>query len=400
MRPHRVSRLLGWAFAITLIGYPLAGLVAVFLRMPSWATSYPFRFAVVAISAWLVVRATQVRPRGRLPGLLAVFWAMYVLRLLVDTVNGPPGAPEALFFFVITTLIPVTALARAAPHWDEWQAARAVFWLGSAICLGGVLLGTGVIATDRQLDTTTRLFLDTVNPITFGHVATSTLIGALALAYGRQRTIRWPVLAAGAAAALGCLTVAGSRGPVVALAVCALALALVQRRLGMLLVLAAAGAALISLGDIEVVSRFQELESVEGDDSALERLVLQANAIEIFLANPVLGGAYAEFALNTYPHNVFIETAMALGVVGLLLIGALTLRAFARGLVLLRYRQVLLPLLFVQYLVGFQFSSALWGASAFWACMALLLWSRRAPRRTPARASAGRVLQPTPATAT
>lgn len=399
MTPRRLSRWLGWAFALTLVGYPLAGLFAVFLRVPSWGASYPFRFAVVAISVWLLVHAAGVKPHGRLPPLVAVFWTLYVVRLLVDAVSGPPGALEALVFFVITTLVPVLTLVRAAPHWDESNAARAVFVLGSAICIGGVLLGTGLIRTDRQFDHSSQLFLDTVNPISFGHVAVSTLIAAGALAYRTPRTIPGPLLAAGAAAALGCLTVAGARGPVVALAVCALALALVQRRLGMLLMLAAAGTFVVSMGDVEVVARFQGLESVEGDASALERLVLQANAIEIFLANPVLGGAFAEFALNTYPHNVFIETAMALGVVGLLLIGALTLLAIARGYTLLRHRQVLLPLLFMQYFIGFQLSGALWGASAFWACLALLLWSRRAPRRALDRASVGPLLLPAPATA-
>jgi hypothetical protein len=398
MKPRRAARWLAWAFALTLIGYPLAGLAAVFTGLPSWSTSYPFRFVVVAMSAWLLIRTARMRPSGALPAVLAMFWVLYVGRLLFDTVAGPPGAFEALFFFTLTTLIPLLALVRLAPHWDDALAAHSVFILGTAICTGGVLIGTGVIATDRQLDITTRLFLDTVNPVTFGHAAVSTLIAAGTLMYVRPRSVPVPLLAAGAAAALGCLVLAGSRGPVLALAMCALAVALVRRRIGLLLAVAVVmvGVLLVTSGDGEVATRFQGLETLEGDASALERLVLQANAIEIFLANPVLGGAFAEFEINAYPHNIFIETAMALGAVGLTLLLVLLLGTFGRCFERMRRHHVLLPLLFLQYFVGFQFSGALWGSSAFWACMALLLSRRRARRR----ASGPLPLQAQPAPAT
>lgn len=399
MKPRRAARWLAWAFALTLIGYPLAGLAAVFAGLPSWATSYPFRFVVVGLSLWLVVRAARLRPRSRLPAMLAIFWLLYVGRLVADWVSGPPGAAEALFFFALTTLIPVIVLARMTPHWDDALAARAVFLIGTAICAGGVLIGTGVIATDRQLDITTRLFLDTVNPVTFGHVAASTLIAAGALAWRRHHGIPAPLLAVGSVAALGCLVLAGSRGPILALALCALVMAIVQRRFGLLVVLAIFGTALVTTGEVEVVERFQGIESVEGDASALERLVLQANAIDIFLSNPVLGGAFAEFEFFSYPHNVFLETAMALGVVGLSLLVMLTLGSLRQGHKRLRAGQVLLPLLFVQYFVGSQFSGALWGSSALWACMALLLSRRRAGRRVPIAAPQAAQVPPAPASA-
>jgi hypothetical protein len=381
MKQGRAARWLAWAFALTLIGYPLAGLAAVFAGLPSWMMSYPFRLVVVGFSAWLMVRFARLQPRGRIPALLAVFWLLYVGRLLVDMASGPPGAAEALFFFALTTLIPMIVLARMAPHWDDALAARAVFLVGTAICGGGVLLGTGVIVSDRQLEITTRLFLDTVNPVTFGHVAASTLIAAAALTPYRSRKISGLLLLIGSVLALWCLVLAGSRGPILGLAVSALFIALAQRRLGLLAVLPIIGAVLVMAGVDEIVERFSALGSTEVDASVLERLVLQANAIDIFLANPLLGGAFAEFDLFSYPHNVFLETAMALGIVGLAILFTLVLRSLHQVRIRLQQGQVLLPLLFMQYFVGIQFSGSLWGSSPFWACMALLLLRHRAAKR-------------------
>jgi O-antigen ligase len=102
--------------------------------------------------------------------------------------------------------------------------------------------------------------------------------------------------------------------------------------------------------------------------------------------------------MNTYPHNVFIETAMALGVIGLLPLIAMTLLCFWNSWQLLRRGQLLLPLLFVQYFIGFQFSSALWGATAYWACTGLLLCAGVPKRRYQAPAAAPAAPLSNPAT--
>lgn len=375
MKPASLMRILGWAFALNIIGYPLAGLFAVFANLPSWATSYPFRAFVALLSLALFWKASVLPRQGRVHVLVTVFWILYVLRLVWDSLLGPPGAAAALFYFILTVAIPVAALVRGSMHWDEAYTAKVVFYMGSAICGAGLLLGLGIVATDRMMsDITTRLFLDTVNPITFSHTGVTTLLAAAALLYGKTLPVSRGTLTTGVALAAGCIVLAASRGPLVALVACAMVAALAQNRWTLLVLLAALGGAVALFNaDLGLFSRFGDIEDFEFDASSLERLLLQANALQMFEQSPIIGVAYAEFETNAYPHNVFIETAMALGVVGLLPLIAMTLLCFRNAWRLLRRGRMLLPLLFIQYFIGFQFSSALWGATAYWACTGLLL---------------------------
>lgn len=394
IRSRQSQLLLAWTFALTVIGYPLAGIAAAVLDLPSTAMSYPFRALVCAVALTLLLSEFRARSSGTLHPWLALFWALYVARLLWDMSAGPPDADAALLFFGLTTLIPVYGIVRAARRWDEILTARLVFILGSLISAAAILIESQGYAGDRSLtDMTGRLFLDTVNPITFGHAGVTTLIAAATLHFSGRSRVGTFTLLAGSALAIGCILLAASRGPVLALAVCALVVAVAQRRWSMaalpILVL------LLALGTdgFELVSRFANIDE---DDSALERLVLQANALEMFASSPILGSAYAEFLLNTYPHNMFIETAMALGIIGLVLIAGLIASGLYRMWRRLRIGMTLLPLLFVQYFIGFQFSGALWGSSSFWACLALLLALPVAGRPALVRMRSRRLPRPVP----
>jgi O-antigen ligase len=125
------------------------------------------------------------------------------------------------------------------------------------------------------------------------------------------------------------------------------------------------------------------------DESSMERLLLQSNAIGLFMQSPLIGSAFAEFELDTYPHNVFIETAMALGVVGLVAL-AWALKDGIRGLRSAPHRQsLLLAMVFVQYLCAFQFSGAIYGSAVFWATLA---WFSAVRKRAPGRRPTHEVL--------
>jgi len=369
------AKLLGWVFALTVVGYPVAGLLAVFFDMPSWGASYPFRVLILLLSGLLLgiaIRSQQTTPASRL---MLFFWCLYAVRLAWDGVFGPPGAFAALLFFVVTIVIPVASSTLAARFWDERVAASAVFLTGSVVCVFGALLGTGVLATDRMYaDVTTRLFLDTVNPISFGHTGASTIIAAIVLGSYQLSAFRLITLLAGVVAAVACIVVSASRGPMVALFAVAFFLAIARGRMMLLVVLVALSMGAIYLGfELEVLSRFQGIVGADQDASALERLVLQSRALTMFLEHPIFGAAYAEWESNEYPHNLFIETAMALGIAGLIPVIALVFAAYASSWRQVKAGYLLLPLFFVQNFFAFQFSSALWGASAFWISISLVI---------------------------
>jgi O-antigen ligase len=140
----------------------------------------------------------------------------------------------------------------------------------------------------------------------------------------------------------------------------------------------------IVAGDSTLGSRFTELDL---DPSALARLQSQANAIDQFLASPWIGSAYIELELRMYPHNPIVESAMATGVIGLVLFTLLFGNTLLLALRRLRRGRTMVALLCVQYLVASVFSSSIYASPTLWLVMALMISieSRPVAKRTSRR---------------
>jgi O-antigen ligase len=219
-----------------------------------------------------------------------------------------------------------------------------------------------------------RLAFEALNPITLGHVAASTLLALLCLtSYRAPFPLRWIQVGIAVVAAI-CLMVAGSRGPILALGCAGFAYAVMSGRwrwvVGLSLVVA------ISLFRTET-SLFERFATGGQDASSLERLFIQGNAILQFLGSPIYGSAYAELESLEYPHNLIIETAMALGSIGLVVLLIVLVTTAARLRREWRSRELLVPVLFVQYFIAVQLSGSIWGGTAFWVLVCILLRSSR-----------------------
>ena len=372
---RRLVNTVAWVFGLTLAGYPIAGLLSAAVGVSSVITSIPFRFAVLAASAFLLVDAAASRARFRPDFGLLLFWGLYLLRLAYDVVvPGLDGASRALLFFLTTSLVPAVALIAAARYYREPQTAALLFLLSalaSAMALVMLVFGIGAAAL---IDTATdRLFYESINPISLGHAGTTAFIAGI-VCWKHARSNTRILLAVGMAAGAVTLAISGSRGPAVAL-VAALAFAAAARgKIVWLLIPAAALGAvipgLVAGGDVNVLNRFS---GISDDESALYRLIIMNDAIGQFVANPVFGSAYAELNSLQYPHNILVEAAMAMGVVGLALLLVILVRVLTRAWHHARAGKLLLPMIFVQYLVGAQLSGSIWGWSALWVTCALLL---------------------------
>lgn len=371
----RQSILVAWVFALAVSGYGLAGLLSAWLGMSSTATSIPFRLFAIAASILLLVDASISRTRFRVDLALLAFWLLYLLRLSWDlVVQGVPGAGSALVFFVATSLVPCAALVAATRHAQEPPIARTLLFLAGATSVMALVMWVFGFGRSAIVEgATDRLYYESFNPISLGHAAATAVIAAVAL--WRRASGIWLVVLVGAiGAALLVLGVAASRGPVLAL-VAAVAFAAVARRQWFWLILPAAVMAfaipqLLTTDGFDLLNRFATLGD---DESGLERLLYMARAVEQFLANPLFGSAFVELESGQYPHNLFIESAMAMGVVGLGLALVIAFRAFRSAWRFARRGEILLPMLFIQYFVGAQVSGAIWGSAALWATLALLL---------------------------
>ena len=369
---------MAWLLVAVIIGYPVAGLAASALNWDSLIASVPLRVAVLVLSLWVWMRN---RNPGDHPGQawLVGFATLYTIRLVWDAaINSVPGAAEAIVFYLLTVLVPALALWRGVHALDERQAVRLMFGTGTLICTVALAMHLLGIGQDRSLtEATGRLSFEALNPISLGHAAATTLIAAMCQLHKGSRASTLPWLLAGSTVAALVLMLAASRGPLLCLVFAALVFATTTRRWHWLLLPLAILPWVVD-ADAELWQRFSNLEE---DASALERLILQANAIDQFLGSPFLGSAFVESEFLTYPHNLFIETAMALGFVGIVLLLALLRHALGSMMRQFRSGLLLVPLLFLQYFVSAQLSGAIYGSSALWVCIGLLIGRQTRQRR-------------------
>lgn len=366
------NRLASWLLVCCVIGYAPVGLVGSLFDLTRELTSIPFRTIVLTISLYLISRSwTRATPMG--VGLLLFFWSAYLLRLLWDWSTGVPKMGEAVVFFAGTVMLPSLAIGLVGVRAiDPRLTALRTFAIGSAFSALSVFsyhFEFGRVS--EAIPQGGRLEFDTVNTISIGHAAVTTLIAALCLSTIYRSIASRAALLGLSAAALAALVLSGARGPAVALAGCLVAFAVMTRRWHWLPMIVVAAILAIQATELELIRRLHVLFDPGTDDaSALERLALIRNAVAQFIENPLLGGPLLDPDYLSYPHNLFLEAAMAMGIVGLLLLLIILARAAIRAIVIVRRGDLFVPLLLLQYFIAAQFSGAIWGWSAMWAPLA------------------------------
>jgi O-antigen ligase len=118
--------------------------------------------------------------------------------------------------------------------------------------------------------------------------------------------------------------------------------------------------------------------------NTLSRLDRYDYALDAALRQPFLGAGLEVPLHGGYPHNILIEVALNLGLLGaalfVLLVAAAVIGALRR--IMRERRDGWLMVLFTQYFVAVQFSSALYQATHFWLLLGTLL-ALRAPPQPP-----------------
>jgi hypothetical protein len=374
-----ISLMLSWLFVATTLGYPLVGLISAAANLPSVVLSYPFRGVVVALSIVLIYSAVKNPRRNVLDAVILLFWILYLFRFGWDIlIANTPGADFAVLVFGLTILIPCSAMMISGWAIDEHHLLSLYFITGAFICFCVVmmqLLGIGVGTS--LTEETGRLSFEAVNPITLGHAGTSTIIAGIALLGKKKSAIVGLVLVPGIGFAFACMILAASRGPLLALVFALIFLAYSRRHFFFLVMgICLTGAYVTAIAAqgtaIEIFTRFSNISE---DESALERILIQVNSFEQFLGSPWLGSAYIELTTGFIPHNMLLESAMALGVVGVTLFLIVSIRAVRHAFDQARLGCVFLPMLYIQSLLNTQLSGSLWQSADFWALSILLATS-------------------------
>ena len=382
-----------WIIALSLLAYPLLGTLIAFTSLPSLVASLPVRAIVLLLSISLIAKTKSAVWTTPNVSLFFAFWLLYFLRLLWDMfIAGIPAAGDYMFTFVAFCIPPALALMHR-PAVNEEKLTKLLVSLGAVTCILAILAANTDLAGERSFveETEGRLFLDTVNPITFGHVGVITLLAALSLTRYCSRAVEW--IFATAAAALGIVTIqiASSRGPLFALSVCILAAALFNKRYRWLLLFLVAGSLIVVTGWSDesqnlLASRVALITQSEGPDV---RTLMMAGAFQQFLDSPLVGSAVIELQFEDYPHNPFLEAAMATGIGGLLIFLVIFFNALNQIFKTLRSGSLLLPLLAIQALIAAQVSGSLPASTSLWIMLAMFAGTARRKKRPLPNASVG-----------
>ncbi|MDD2664486.1 MAG: O-antigen ligase family protein [Dechloromonas sp.] len=123
-----------------------------------------------------------------------------------------------------------------------------------------------------------------------------------------------------------------------------------------------------------IISRV--VQGASGDDvNVSSRATAFYSGLNQFIDNPFFGSSLEDKDLRTYPHNVIVEAFMSTGLIGgLAFIFVIIYSVIASWLVISKkLYSGWVVLIYLQYLVGAQFSGAIYGVTVFWAFLAIVM---------------------------
>lgn len=342
---------------------------------------------VLLLIAYIVIPAKKRRRFSKFLLPATVFFLFYTYRLtenvLFLNIEIPPDTYFVFLSYFLSCLVPAYMLAsmERGIHDDDMIRLLSVF---SVLFVAGMALNREALSVSAE----NRAMLDKINPISLAYIASSLLLYYL-LTFARSKRsvvealLIVPVLLLIAA-------IARSRGMLISTGVTLLVYVLAvkgTRRIWTLLGLAAAAVVLGLYANPDYIERLIDALSridTDTDMSTATRVTSFTGAWNQFLDDPVLGRYAIELQTNYYPHNIYLESLMAVGIVGtlpfFLHIGLAARAAYG----LLRqsepsFTSMFIALLFIRDAVGAAASGGLWSAAGFWitSFLAIAMWYGR-----------------------
>ena len=364
-------------FALTLVGYPLSASITQILGGGSSEINVAFRAVHILLSLSLFV-LSLARKNFVLDKLVILFFAIYTIRLSWDlSYSFLPDIARDFQFFIAVTLVPVLAMAGSTQWYSERLCIYYTAFIGG---LAGILIAFNlargpIVALAPEINQ--RATLELLNPISIGYHGLFMALAAAILLL-RYRTLKATIIAI-PIGILGIylLIASASRGPFVALLAGLVVIGLASKRAnGAYAVAAAIIIALVSIfGLPEVLSnRFIE---VGQDQSSLERIYTLELAIDHALQNPLFGYAYIEPITARYPHNLIVEAGMALGLIGVVMVGWMQISLLLNAWSAARDNQWFIPFIAGAMFANAWISGSLWGAALFFATLWLVRDQKR-----------------------
>lgn len=376
-------------FSGGLVGYPLVAVISEIVSIDNRALSIAYRGAFLLIACIYII-SKRVRPalwyKGNLLFMLAIFWSIYLLRLLEYQQNALDGN-KILLFALGSSLFPSLAFLRALKPEESRQVLLWTISIAalSVIGIAYILLFSGWY----DLEKLGRAGLSSLNPISVGHAGVS--LGLLSLYFimkgdickGIKAKVTFYMLLG---MGLGVLLLSASRGPLLAFLVCSFVAALLvegrpsrikkyARIKFMFIIFLLVISSIKSMEYIQENIGVKSLSRVEavfsdrsGDDAIKGRFIAWRGAWEQYLDDPIIGKSFIEKNTGYYSHNAVLEAFMVTGSLGGIGYILWMLAVINSSVWILKSgnEHGWIALIALQYLIGSMFSGAHWGNSTVW----------------------------------
>jgi hypothetical protein len=356
----------------------------------------PYRAAFLGLSIWVMWRAFEQGrsiARGRYLWILIAFWVIFLLRMFADTVLMERDlyftTAEYWLMTLGITLVPSAGFLVVPNRATLLFAAELCLFLALAATAANLFAGFGL-----QGVVTGRFQTETLNPISFGQIGLTLIITSIYLLlhvwpeYSDRidnsltfvKAMRVSLILAAPIVGAVVIFMSGSRGPLVAAALC-LIISMVTRRksggwskvrslillIGIVSALILALPAVIEEGGI-IIDRF--ISSSVIDDSNMsdqDRVGLWGGAWQQFVDNPMLGFGLEEPIQRFYPHNMLLESLMACGILGGVLYTTCFIGGLSHGITALR-EQIGAWVAFMLFAnsANALYTGNVWGSWAYW----------------------------------
>ncbi len=381
-------------YAFGVFGFQLMSFFPVFLGVESKPISLSIRAVVVLVSLIIIFPLRKKVLFNRYFILFLVFWFLYTLRISYTYMT----ANEIVFFmsnfqfsaFVYgACFLPSIALYSGLQK-QEWQA-DSIFNLTFMVIFIATVSSIYLSFTKGlESEGVSRMSTSVLNPITLGHTGVSLLLMSLYHLISKRQVkesnIRYVLgVLVGILATLS----AASKGPMVAFVLVLFLYAiftLKPRKILTFLYFGVISSLFIwqSLDFLEEkfgLNAFKRFEGLLGvadgskkDLSTDSRVDHIHDAWDQFLVSPLFGSGIVEKNSGFYPHNVYLESFMSIGLIGGLIFVFLVLSMVYKSIILLKnnYELGWVGLLAIQYSIGALFSGSICTSNPAWLSMSLV----------------------------
>lgn len=370
-----------WIISLIIIGYPLTALIGSITNTDNRTSSISFRLIVISLVCIIILLSTKKTLATRLYKPILLFYSLYLVRILYDLSYGNNiFAYAALEYFIVTVVLPsVGAWLSIDENFQGEKLAKLLLMLGCLFLLGYALASqSGYLVNLTQTDDEQRLGLTALNPISLAQSASIITIVSVHLLINNPTKILKIISLLALLFAIPILIQAASRGPIVSLIVVFVWLIFSKFKQIIYIIPLLATLYLFIDFDSYAINRVTELfKGVDNfDQTAMERLDLQASALRDLVENPLFGKHFLDPSwgtLGNYPHNLFIESGMALGFSGLFIFIFLVFKSLKKITTTAKNQYNLIALLFMYFLFSSLFSGSIWASDKLFMLIGILL---------------------------